>query len=581
MDSGFSTKVGFFSFIWYNRLMKQTKIIYILVLILGLAITVNSKVEKIDRVDRLFRQWDRQDSPGCALAIIKEGKIIYKKAYGMADLEHDVPLTPGSVLNIASNTKQFTAFAIALLAEEGKLSFDDDIRKYFPEFPDYGHTITIGHLLYHTSGIREYAMLLLLAGKRWINHYPLEDIMELIIRQKHLNNIPGDEHIYSNSGYFLLGLLVQRVSGKSLGDFFRQHIFEPLGMKHTYFYDDINRIVKNRAIGYSPGRNGGYVLEISLMLGDGGFGILSTLEDLFRWDQNFYHNKLGKGSREIIKTMLTPGVLNNGKKLDYALGLVVKKYKGLTMVSHGGGWSGFRAEIIRFPEQKFSVICLANLVTIDPYNLAVRVADIYLADQFKEKPRTSKKVEAISLSPAHPEDKAGSWKNPVSGNIWTLSISPPGDKLDVQSTSGSMFQLVPINNTQFKSVGAGFQFLVRFIKTDPSGPLKMEITLKGYDPVICEPVRIPTFKPGPLIEYAGNYYSEELDTVYKLFIKDQKLIVKVPGLHLDMPMEPVIKDEFRTLGPYIKFERNKAGKITGFNISTDGIKNLFLTKTNS
>jgi CubicO group peptidase (beta-lactamase class C family) len=562
--------------------MKHTKIIYILVLILGLTITVNGEADKIEMVDQLFRQWDKQDSPGCAVAVIKEGKIIYKKAYGMADLERSVPLTTASVFNIASNTKQFTAFAIALLAEEGKLSLDDDIRKYFPEFPDYGHTITVRHLLHHTSGIREYAMLLLLAGKRWINHYPLEDIMELITRQKQLNNIPGDEHIYSNSGYFLLGLLVRRVSGKSLGDFFRQHIFEPLGMKHTYFYDNINRIIKNRAIGYSPGRNGSYALEISLMLGEGGGGILSTLEDLFRWDRNFYHNKLGKGSRELIKTMLTPGTLNNGTRLEYALGLVVRKYKGLTMVSHGGGWSGFRSEILRFPEQKFSVICLANLGSTDPYHLAVRVADIFLADQFKEKPRerrAPKKIAAVSLPPGHLEDKVGSWKNPVSRNIWTLSISPQGDRLDVKSTSGSNFQLVPINKTQFKSVGAAFQFLVSFVKPDPSGPLKMKVTLHNYDPVICEPVRIPTFNPGQLIEYAGNYYSKELDTVYTLFIKDQKLIIKVPGLHIDMSMEPLITDEFRTLGPYIKFERNKTGKITGFNISADGIKNLFLTKT--
>jgi CubicO group peptidase (beta-lactamase class C family) len=530
-------------------------------------------------VDQLFRQWDNQDSPGCAVAIIKEGKIIYKKAYGMADLERSVPLTPASVFDIASNTKQFTAFAVALLAEEGKLSLDDDIHKYFPEFPDYGHTITVRHLLHHTSGIREYAMLLLLAGKRWINHYPVEDIMDLITRQKQLNNIPGDEHIYSNSGYFLLGLLVRRVSGKSLGEFFHQHIFKPLGMKHTFFYDDINRIIKNRAIGYTPGGPGGYANAISLMTGDGSTGILSNLEDLSRWDQNFHHNKLGKGSREIIKTMLTPGILNNGKKISYALGLVVGKYRGLTMIKHGGGKNGYRSEILRFPRQKFSVICLANLETIDPFNLAARVADIYLAGQFKEKPRTPQKVEAVSIPPAHLEDKVGSWKNPVSGNIWTLSISPRGDKLDVKSTSGSMFQLVPINKTQFKSVGAGFQFLVRFIKTDPSGPLKMEVTLHNYEPVICEPVRIPTFNPGQLIEYAGNYYSEELDAIYKLFIKDQKLIIKVPGLHIDMPMEPVTTDEFRTLGPYIKFERNKAGKITGFNISTDGIKNLFLTKT--
>ncbi|UCH92617.1 MAG: beta-lactamase family protein [Candidatus Aminicenantes bacterium] len=557
---------------------RTAHVVLILVLVLGWASAVQGEIHKTDRVDQLFRQWDKRYSPGCAVAVIKKGKIIYKKAYGMADLERSVPLTPESVFDIASNTKQFTAFSVALLAEEGKISLDDNIRQYFPEFPDYGHPITIRHLLYHTSGIREYAMLLLLGGRRWINHYPVEDIMDLIIRQEKLNNTPGDEHIYSNSGYFLLGLLVQRVSGKSLGDFFRQNIFQPLGMKHTYFYDDISQIIKNRAIGYSPRGASGYALEVSLLAGDGSGGILSNLDDLFRWDQNFYHNKLGKGSQDIIKTMLTPGVLNNGKKINYALGLLVGKYKGLTIVTHGGGWNGYRSEIMRFPDQDFSVICLANLGTIDTYHLAARIADIYLADQLKEKPKSRQELTAVSLPLSSLEDKVGSYQNPVSYNVWTLSVSPQGDKLDVKSSSGAVFHLVPTSKTEFKTVGAGFDFLVSFIKPDPFGPLKMKVTLGNYEPVICEPVPVLTLTLRQLKEYVGNYYSEELGAVYKLFLKDKKLMFKVRGLHFDVVMDPTVKDEFITIGPYIKFVRNKAGKIEGFNIRTDGIKNLFLSR---
>ncbi|UCH98781.1 MAG: serine hydrolase, partial [Candidatus Aminicenantes bacterium] len=194
-----------------------------------------------DQVDKLFAQWDKKDSPGCALAIIKDGKIIYKRGYGMADLERDVPITSKSVFDIASTSKQFVAMSIVLLAEEGKLSLDDDIRQHIPGMPDYGNKITIRHLVHHTSGIRDYCDLMYLAGMPFENDYPEAQIIELIARQKELNFKPGDKHLYSNTGYFLLGEIVKRVSGKSLNEFTKEKIFKPLGMKITHFYDDFTR----------------------------------------------------------------------------------------------------------------------------------------------------------------------------------------------------------------------------------------------------------------------------------------------------------------------------------------------------
>src|SRR5438132_6522627 len=275
-----------------------------------------------EKVDRLFARWAKPDSPGCAVAIIKDGQIIYKHGYGVADLEHNVPITSTTVFDIGSISKQFTAMSIGLLAKQGKLSLDDDIRKYIPEIPNYGTPITIRHLIYHTSGIRDYLPLMALAGMPSENYYAYKQMLDLLARQKQLNFKPGDEHLYSNSGYLLLAQIVKKASGKSLREFADDNIFKPLGMNKTGFVDDHTLIVMNRATGFTPKEDGsGYQRNISFfdLVGDG--GLMTTVEDLFLWDENFYENKVGGGGRELINQVLTPGKLNNGKTLDYAYGL--------------------------------------------------------------------------------------------------------------------------------------------------------------------------------------------------------------------------------------------------------------------
>lgn len=373
-----------------NRRWIPVFLVFVLLLVtLGYA-NADSLTEK---VDKLFVSWDKPDSPGCALGIIRDGRLIYARGYGMANLEYNIQITSKSIFRIGSTSKQFTAMCLALLEEEGKLSLDDSLRKFLPQMPEYADKITIRHLIHHTSGIRDYLTLATIAGIRDTDYFTDAEAVDLLARQKELNFTPGEESLYSNSGYFLLSQIVKKASGKSLREYAAKKIFQPLGMTHTHFHDDHTEIVQNRASGYAPKKGGGFVISMTTlpMTGDG--GVFTSVEDLFLWDQNFYNNKLGNSGQALIEKIQTPGVLNSGKQLDYAFGLNIKKHKGLTLVGHGGAFVGFRADMIRFPEQKFSVICLANLSRFNPSVMAIKVADIYLADLYNERGEDAKKPE--------------------------------------------------------------------------------------------------------------------------------------------------------------------------------------------
>jgi CubicO group peptidase (beta-lactamase class C family) len=334
-----------------------------------------------ENVDKLFSQWDKQDSPGCALGVIKDGKFVYKRGYGSANLDYNVPLSSESVFYIASTSKQFTAASILLLVRRGVISLDDDIRKYFPELARYEAPITVNHLVHHTSGVRDYLELMGMAGRKMDEPFGNEEAVELIARQKGLNFKPGEKFLYSNSNYVLMAEIVRRASGKSLREFADENIFRPLGMANTHFNDNRTAVVKNRVVSYAPidgGRFRQFIKTIEAM-GDG--NLLTSVEDLAKWDQNFYENKVG--GEGFSQQMLTRTKLNNGEEISYAFGLDDGEYKGLKAVAHGGGFMGFRTEMIRFPEQRFTVICLCNVGAVNPGALARQVADLYLANQIK------------------------------------------------------------------------------------------------------------------------------------------------------------------------------------------------------
>ena len=409
--------------------------------------------DQTSKVDRLFAQWDREDSPGCALAVVKDGKIVYKKGYGMANLELGVPISPESVFYTGSVSKQFVAMCIALLAYRGKISLDDDIREYIPEMPDYGMPITIRHLIHHSGGIRDYLELESIAGIPFGNFHK-QDVLNLLSWQKELNFNPGNIHIYSNSGYFLLGVIIERASGLSLREFADKNIFQPLGMKNSRFHDDYEELIKNRATGYYEMEQGRYRNFISTFDCVGSGGLFTSVEDLYLWDQNFSHHRVG--GKEIFRLMHTQGVLEGGRKIEYAFGLNIREYRGLDIVEHSGSLGGYRAEFLRFPLQRFSVIILSNLDSIAPSQLARQVADLYLEGEFKEdKPKPRKRKPAKTITFQIPEETLEGY----TGHFYSQEVQAifqilfEDGKLYLRRPGGQSLFMQPIGKDQFKVRG--------------------------------------------------------------------------------------------------------------------------------
>jgi CubicO group peptidase (beta-lactamase class C family) len=417
--------------------MAQRQRFWSLIASLGMALgtcgaaTANGPGDKTTAaVDEVFADLAKPGSPGCALGVYRDGKIVYSKGYGLANLEENVPITPASVFDIGSTSKQFTAASILLLEKQGKLSVNDDVRKYVPELPGYGQKITILHLLNHTSGLRDYLTLMELAGINTDSVTTDEDALALIMRQKALNFAPGSDWLYSNTGFFLLSVIVKRVSGKTLREFAAENIFSPLGMTHTQYRDDHTSVVPGRAMAYDPKEHGdGYVLDVSYFEQTGDGAVHTSVEDMQKWDENFFSAQIG--GKEFLAEIQEQGKLNSDKILDYAKGLFIEDYRGLHTVSHGGAWGGYRAELLRFPEQHFSVACLCNLGTEDPSNRAHKVADIYLASSLKPKKEKKKeeaqenrrKKDSIQLTEEQIQAYAGDYWSEELGVTYQLGVA--------------------------------------------------------------------------------------------------------------------------------------------------------------
>ena len=420
------------------------------------------------QVDEVFADLMKAGSPGCAMAAARNGKLLYAKGYGLANIEENVAITPQTVFDIGSTSKQFAAASILLLEKQGKLSVNDDVHKYIPELPDYGKKITILHLLNHTSGLRDYLTLFELAGVNTDSVTTDDDALDLIVRQKALNFDPGSEWLYSNTGFFLLSAIVKRVSGKTLREFGAENIFSPLGMKATTYRDDHTQLVANRALAYDPKEKGeGYSLDVSYFEQTGDGAVHTSVEDLLRWDENFYSAQIG--GKELLAEMQTPGKLNDGKTLDYAKGLFVGEYRRLRTVRHGGSWGGYRAELLRFPEQHFSVVCLCNLGTARPSTRANKVADIYLSglmgitkpaagDDEEEAP--AKKKEGITLT----------WQQlkPFEGTYWSeelqvnYELRMEHDRLMLHVPRQAAKALRPISKEEFEVQDTGMTLSVAY-----------------------------------------------------------------------------------------------------------------------
>lgn len=515
------------------------------------------------KVDAIFSEYARADSPGCALGVFRDGRIVYAGGYGMANLELGVPIAPSTVFDLGSTSKQFTAACIVLLAQEGKLSLDDDIRKYLPELPDYGRVITVRHLIHHTSGIRDYLALMSLAGVDFDGVTTEEDALALIARQKELNFPPGEEHLYSNSGYFLLGVIVKRASGKSLARFAAERIFEPLGMKHTHFHDDHTRIVPGRATGYARRKEGGFRIAMSGFEQTGDGAVMSTVEDLLQWDRNFYEPKVG--GTALIRQLLAPGTLNSGEKLNYAFGLTLGEHRGLKTVSHGGSWAGYRAELLRFPEQNLSVACLCNLAAANPGRLARQVAEVYLGDRMAvpEKAEARGTEAAVKIAETELARRAGLYRHPKSGELRRITLA--AGKLSVDAF-GPAQELIPLSPTRFRLASQPMELAFE-------GTGRLSVLRAGAAPEIFEMVPAASPDAAELRAYAGVYYSPELDAKCVLAVEDGKLHVRGRNLPKD-PLQPTYRDGFALPGMFLEFTRDPAGAVDGFAVQAGRIRNV-------
>ena len=334
------------------------------------------------QVDQLFAEWDQPDTPGCALAVGFDGEPAYERGYGLADLDHGMPIQSTTVFDIGSVSKQFTSATLFLLADRGELSIDDDIRAYLHEVPQYQRPITLRHLIHHTSGIRDYLDIMSLSGRSDYDLLSDQDIVEMVARQENLNFAPGAEYLYSNSGYMLLAVIAKRVTGMTLGELAEREIFQPTGMNSTFFYEDRTRIVQNRALGYDRIDDDSFRLVHNFNFAIAGDGQLyTTVQDLLRWNQQLYGGTFG-GDR-LRSVMLERGVLSDDSSIDYAFGLVHGEHRGLQTVGHGGSSWGFRAHLVRFPDAELSVSVLCNVNDASPQQLALQVAEIYLGDRME------------------------------------------------------------------------------------------------------------------------------------------------------------------------------------------------------
>jgi len=535
---------------------------------------VSELLVKSERVDRLFAIWKKRNSPGCALAVLQDGKTLYTRGYGLAQIEYGIRNTPTTVFHIASVSKQFTNFAIHLLAQAGKLSLEDDVRKYLPELHDFGKTITIRHLIHHMSGLRDQWDLLVLAGWRMEDVITEQDILRMVWLQTELNFAPGDEDLYCNTGYTLLGIIVKRVSGQSLSDFSQTTIFKPLGMDHTHFQDQYSTLVTNRAYSYAPDSPGKYRYVALSYSNVGATSLFSTVEDLARWDENFYQGSVG--GEAVLAAMHQQGRLNDGKEISYASGLNISAYRGLKTVAHGGADAAFRSYLLRFPEQRFSVILLANAGELNPVGLAHKVADIFLEGQLEPAPLSSAptpqkqpaKPRAVKLDPKILDAYAGDYEL-FPGFL--LTFTREDDQLMMQATGQEKNPLFPASETKFFLKGVDIQVTFSGPKEGSEPPTAI---LHQYGREMSAK-RIERLRPTSeqLAEYTGEFYSPELKTLYTVAQRQGKLFLRDPRNENEITTSAEA-DLFNTSHGALRFTRDAVNGCTGFTLSTGRVRNL-------
>jgi CubicO group peptidase (beta-lactamase class C family) len=506
-------------------------------------------------IDPIFAAFTRDNSPGCAVGIEHAADPAVLRFFGSADLEHRIPITTDTVFEAGSVSKQFTAAAILLLVQQGKLALSDDVRKYLPELPDYGTPITIDQLLNHTSGLRDWGDLEAIAGwPRGSRIYTLADVLDIASRQRALNFRPGSEWLYNNTGFTLLAIIVQRVSQLSLAEFTRQSFFVPLGMTHTQWRDDFRRIVPNRAIAYGRGKNG-YEQNMPFENAYGNGGILTTIGDLLIWNRG-----LIDGAVKVAANLQTAAVLSNGSPVEYGRGLFIHTYRQTRELAHPGSTAGYRAWLGRYPDHQLSIALLCNAGDADNRGLAHQIADLYLPavqEKLTEQPPAKKLAKLIGL-----------YVDPDHGQVVQLNLQ--GSTL--QTSRG--IPLVALAEHRFRAGESIYEF------TDES-----HFAVHNNDGAVLHFHREQkwTASAADIAELAGSYEGKEALVTYSVRFDTGQLTATPAGRpEATVVLRPVIADTF-VFGEdgegLVHFTRNSEGDIASLEITTMHVRRMKMPRS--
>ncbi|WP_127141501.1 serine hydrolase domain-containing protein [Flagellimonas marinaquae] len=527
------------------------------------------------KIDSLLSHYN-ENEPGIAIGLVQNNQLIYEKYFGMANLDYEIPIHKGTSFHVASVSKQFTAFAILLLEDEGKLSLDDDIRIYLPEMHEFEPKITIAHLLNHTSGLKDKYNLLRLSGWTLDDVITNEQVLELIFNQKTLNFKPNEKHMYSNANYALLGEIVARVSKMSFAEFTHQRIFEPLQMEDSKFVDQQGQVVKNRSLSYVK-VDSTYVEDLFNNFSVGATNLNTTITDVSKWAINYNTKKVG--SETIFTKMQTLQHLNNGETYGYANGLFINTYRGFRRIEHSGQDASYQAYLARFPELDLSVIFTNINGEINGARMVYDIMDIcleqYVTDETTKNPSVEKLThqKAIAKTPAELRRYEGHYWD--EGDSYSREIKVENDTLRFITKNGNT-ALVPVDEDAFEMdiddyVGISFANNQMIITLDDG----YQISTEKYIPA--------HYNATTLEEFTGRYYSSELNAYYSFYIEEDQLIAKHARLG-DFPLKAIKNDYFiGNKGSFLKvvFVRNSSNEVIGFEVSSSRAKNVLFSKLKS
>ena len=562
--------------------MKKITTLIALILLVSAQGQTNSDYSDLKKeIDTYFKKRYTSDTGGMAVAVVKNGEVVFENAYGMANLEYQIPNTVNTVFHAASLSKQFTAYAILLLEQEGKIALEDDIRKYIPEVPDFGKKITLHHLASHTSGLRDQWRLLHMAGWRPDDVILNEDIFKLVSQQKDLNFDPGSKLMYSNTGFTLLAEVVARVSGKTFAEFTKARIFEPLQMTNTLFYDDYEKVVPNRAYSY---KNENDVVKKSKLSFStvGATSLFTTVKDLSKWA--IHLNGLPKENKELAERMNTPARLNNGETTEAAMGQWTGvKLKGMEWFDHSGSDASFRAYFSRFPENNSAVVLLGNTTPLDASGLALGVADPFLREFYKEEvgegetsgedKKPQQTYDYIKLPKKELSKFLGKYRELE--EQYDREIKLINDTLVYYRRESSQTKLLPVSNNEFKMLNDPNDASVFFETDEQNNPI-MRLNINNERTVFFSKYNTDFL----VKEYVGDYYSPELDTNISIQIQGE-LLNAVLFKQNSVELNPIKKDFFKSSNRNLKkieFLRDKSGKLSGLLISNGGAVNVHYVK---